>query len=195
MTEEPASLDLLTRTGWPDELTLLLRRCPRATWDDHPNIAGIARFWLDIHASFRRAGTTLLGAAADFREGRVAPERFRSWYAPRLQTFLSHLNGHHQIEDYEMFPLFGRVEPRLGRGFDVLETDHEVIHATMDRLAEAATGFMGTDAGDRDKMRFAGDAYADAGDALMRMLDRHLGDEEDLVIPLILDRGDEALGI
>jgi hypothetical protein len=27
------------------------------------------------------------------------------------------------------------------------------------------------------------------------MLTRHLADEEDLIIPLILDRGDQALGI
>jgi hypothetical protein len=29
----------------------------------------------------------------------------------------------------------------------------------------------------------------------MKMLARHLGDEEDLVIPLILDRGEEGLGL
>jgi hemerythrin-like domain-containing protein len=197
MTEpaSPAALDLLSRTGWPDELTLLLRQYPRPTWDDNPNIAGMARFWLDIHASFRRAGTALNASASEFREGLLTPERFRAWYAPRIQTFLNHLNGHHQIEDYQMFPLFGVAEPRLLRGFDVLEADHEVIHAAMDRVADTANAFMQTDAADRDKMRFAADDYAAAGDALLAMLDRHLGDEEDLVIPLILDRGDEGLGL
>ena len=29
----------------------------------------------------------------------------------------------------------------------------------------------------------------------MRQLARHLGDEEDLIIPLILDRGEAALGV
>jgi len=192
---DPASLDLLSRTGWPGELTLLLRRYPRETWDDHANMGRMARFWLDIHGGFRRAGATLTASTGDFREGLVTPERFRAWYGPRLQTFLNHLNGHHQIEDFQMFPLFGAAEPQLVRGFDVVEADHGVIHAAMDRMADTANAFMQVDPGDRDKMRFAGDAYADAGDALMAMLARHLGDEEDLVIPLILDRGEERLGL
>jgi hypothetical protein len=44
-------------------------------------------------------------------------------------------------------------------------------------------------------MRYAADDYATAADRLMAMLDRHLGDEEDLVIPLFLDRGEEELGM
>ncbi len=192
---DPASLDLLTRTGWPDELTLLLRRYPRETWDSHVNIAGMANFWLGIHESFRRAGAALTASTGEFRGGLATPDRFRSWYAPRLQTFLNHLNGHHHIEDFEMFPLFGAAEPRLVRGFDTLEVDHSVIHAAMDRMANTANAFMQAEAGDRDAMRFAGDAYADAGDSLMAMLARHLGDEEDLVVPLILDRGEEGLGL
>ena len=131
----------------------------------------------------------------EFREGLVTPERFRAWYAPRLQTFLGHLEGHHNIEDYQMFPIFNAAEPRLMKGFDILELDHGTIHAAMERMAETANAFMQAPAGDNDKMRYAGDAYADTADRLMRMLDRHLGDEEDLVIPLILDRGEEALGL
>jgi hypothetical protein len=30
---------------------------------------------------------------------------------------------------------------------------------------------------------------------LLRLLTRHLGDEEDLIIPLILDRSEAALGV
>ena len=41
----------------------------------------------------------------------------------------------------------------------------------------------------------AGDAYASAGQALLRKLGRHLEDEEDLIIPLILDRGEGPLGV
>ena len=43
------SLDLDTRTGWPDELRLLLDRFPRVVWPDHVNLGQVARFWLDIH--------------------------------------------------------------------------------------------------------------------------------------------------
>ena len=81
------------------------------------------------------------------------------------------------------------------KGFDILEKDHVVIHDAMNRMADSANAFMQTAADDNDKMRRAGDAYADISDRLMRMLARHLGDEEELVIPLILDRGEEGLGL
>ncbi|MEJ0012035.1 MAG: hemerythrin domain-containing protein [Bauldia sp.] len=188
-------LALTTRTGWPQELRFILERYPRETWPDHINIQGMARFWLDIHASFRRAGAALRGSTDDFREGLVTPDKFRSRYAPRLETFLNHLTGHHQIEDYQMFPIFNAAEPRLMAGFDTLEKDHGVIHAAMDRMADAANAFMQIEAGDKDAMRRGADAYAATGDWLMNLLARHLDDEEDLVIPLILDRGEEELGL
>ena len=40
-----------------------------------------------------------------------------------------------------------------------------------------------------------GDDYAAASGALLKGLIRHLDDEEDLIVPLILDRGEEALGV
>jgi hypothetical protein len=44
-------------------------------------------------------------------------------------------------------------------------------------------------------MRFAGEAYAEASNRLLAMLDRHLTDEEDLIVPLILERGEADLGL
>jgi hemerythrin-like domain-containing protein len=188
-------LALTTRAGWPQELQFILERYPRETWPGHVDVAGMAQFWLDIHASFRRAGETLRGATNEFREGLVTPERFRSWYAPRLQTFLGHLEGHHMIEDHQMFPIFNAAEPRLMAGFETLEKDHTVIHAAMERMADAANAFLELDAASADALRRVADTYADTADWLMKLLARHLDDEEDLVIPLILDRGERALGL
>ena len=67
---------------------------------------------------------------------------FRAALAPRLRRFLMHLNGHHQIEDFQFFPLFAAAEPRLARGFDVLEADHEAIHRVMDEMVEAANALL-----------------------------------------------------
>jgi hypothetical protein len=49
--------------------------------------------------------------------------------------------------------------------------------------------------GATDAQRLAGDRYADASDRLLKNLLRHLDDEEDLVVPLILDRGEDTLGV
>jgi hypothetical protein len=44
-------------------------------------------------------------------------------------------------------------------------------------------------------LRRCGDDYADASGLLLKGLVRHLDDEEDLIVPLILDRGEDALGV
>lgn len=191
----PPSLAIDTRFGWPPELRLLLEEYPREVWEEHVNLGQMARFWLDIHNNFRAHGRSLERTALEFREGLLMPQRFREVFAPRLQTFLNHLNGHHQIEDFQFFPVFGEAEPRLLTGFDVLENDHEAIHHVMDRMAETANGFMKVDSENRDAMMRAGEAYVGASEAMVRMLARHLDDEEDLIIPLILDRTEGALGI
>lgn len=189
------TLDLDLRAGWPDDLKLLIARYPRDAWQGHANLGDLARFWLSIHDGFRQAGFALAKGAADYREGRLSAVEYRAWFRPRLQTFLGHLEGHHTIEDHQFFPVFGRAEPRLLRGFEVLETDHDNIHAQMEATFEAANAFLRAGEGDRDAMLRAGDAYAAAGQALLRKLGRHLEDEEDLIIPLILDRGEGPLGI
>jgi hypothetical protein len=189
------SLDLDTRTAWPEELRVLLDQFPRETWEQHANLGGMARFWLNIHDGFRNSSARLQAKTVDFREGLITPKDYKSWFAPRLNMLLSHLNGHHQIEDNQFFPLFGAAEPRLVRGFDVLEGDHHMIHETMDQLVETANTFLRTSEGDRDALIFAADRFAESGDRLLRQLVRHLDDEEDLVIPLILDRGEGPLGI
>ncbi len=189
------TLDLDLRTGWPDELRLLVERYPRAVWQGHVNLGELARFWLGIHDGFRRSALALARGAAEFREGRMTPAEYRLWLRPRLQTFLGHLEGHHNIEDYQFFPVFSAAEPRLVRGFEVLETDHENIHAAMSEAFEAATAFLRAEDTDRDAMMRSADRYSAAGQKLLKKLGRHLEDEEDLIIPLILDRGEGPLGI
>lgn len=188
-------LNLDTRGGWPDDLQLFLKRFPREVWPSHANLGNRIQFWLSVHGGFRDLGDVLQNATSDFREGLVTPEKFRVWFAPRLQHLLSHLHSHHQVEDYEYFPVLTEAEPRLARGFSVLESDHEVIHVTIAKLVEAANDFLGLDPKDRDRLRSTGDRYADASDILIRQLVRHLDDEEDLIVPLVLDRGERPLGL
>jgi hypothetical protein len=120
------------------------------------------------------------------------------WRSPRSgpgsrQFFLSQLHAHHQVEDLSYFPLFRAAEPRLLTGFEVLERDHAVLHETIARLAGAANAFLR--AGEPDALRASADRYARVTDELLSGLMRHLGDEEDLIIPLILDRGEGELGM
>lgn len=186
------SSDLDRRGGWPDELKVLLKQYPRETWKTTPS--PLARFWLDKHEAFRQQGRLLLAAADEFRAGTRGAVDFGTWTAPRLQGYLSALHGHHQIEDFHYFPAFRAAEQRLAAGFDLLAKDHERLHADIVNIVETINAFLSTlregEAGDADAQRQAGERYCDAADALLGRLMRHLDDEEDLIIPIMIDRGE-----
>jgi len=188
-------LALARRTGWPEDMRILLLRYPREQWEAHANLGEMARFWLSRHAMFRELSAMIETITGDFREDRLAAPDFPGMLVPRLQFLLSQLNAHHQIEDYHYFPIFRAADDCLARGFDVLEEDHHAIHADMVRTADTANALLRALAGDADAVKRCGDDYADASAALLKGLIRHLDDEEDLIVPLILDRGEEALGV
>ena len=189
------ALALVRRSGWPEDLRVLVARYPREQWDAHPNLGEMARFWLSRHAMFRELSTAIEQIAAFFRAGRIPPQEFARQFVPRLQFMIDQLNVHHQIEDLHYFPIFRAADERLARGFDVLEGDHHHIHAGMARTAETANALLRSLQGGGDTMVRCSDDYADASGVLLKGLVRHLDDEEDLTVPLILDRSEEALGV
>jgi hypothetical protein len=192
---EIEALALARRSGWPEDLRVLMSRYPREQWDAHANLGEMARFWLSRHAMFRELSAAIEQITVQFRAQVLPPAEFARQFVPRLQFMLDQLNVHHQIEDLHYFPIFRVADERLARGFDVLEGDHHYIHADMARTAETANVLLQALRADADSLRRSGDQYADASGALIKGLVRHLDDEEDLIVPLILDRGEEALGV
>jgi hemerythrin-like domain-containing protein len=191
----PAAMALGTRVGWPADLRLLIDRYPRECWTGHANLGAMAQFWLQRHDMFREIASALEQAADAFRNGSATAQDFRAWFPPRLQFFLQQLNAHHQVEDLHFFPVFQTAEARLAHGFEVLEADHGAIHHSIDRTVETANAFLRAAVNDADMLRTGGDAYMAASGVLLRQLRQHLGDEEDLIVPLILDRTEAALGL
>jgi hypothetical protein len=197
-TPSPADIEALAlarRNGWPQDLRVLVERYPREQWQGHSNLGGMARFWLSRHDMFRELAGMIRAIETQFRGGTLAPAEFPRQFVPRLQFLLQQLGVHHQIEDLHYFPIFRAADERLARGFDVLEGDHHAIHADMDATVETANALLRALAGDADALRRCGDDYAAASAALLGGLIRHLDDEEDLIVPLILDRGEDALGV
>ncbi len=185
--------DLERRAGLPDDLRFLAEKYPREDWQAHANIHGMANMWLERHDMFRQLGGILTTAIGDYREGRRTAPDFARFFAPRLNFLLGHLDGHHNVEDQHYFPVFARAETRLKRGFEILDRDHHAIHEALEQNAETADAFLSALQENEDRQRFAADDYAGANHRLVAMLTRHLAAEEDLIIPLILDRGDRAL--
>ena len=190
------TLELTRRSGWPEDMRVLIARYPREQWQGHANLGEMAQFWLSRHAMFRELAGMVETIMVQFRGGTMPATDFPRQLVPRLQFLLSQLNTHHQIEDLHYFPIFRAADERLARGFDVLEGDHHAIHADMAATAETANALLrALTASDAASLMRCGDDYAQASGALIKGLKRHLDDEEDLIVPLILDRGEEALGV
>jgi hemerythrin-like domain-containing protein len=186
-------LDLDTRTGLPDALRVLLERYPRAGWEAHPRYDGLTRFWLERHLMFRRLQAGLDETTQGFLTGNVEATRAAQTIGRLGNLYLNELHGHHSIEDAHYFPALARLEPRLEAGFALLDRDHHRLDAELHAFAEAANAAL----------RALGDPKA-ARDAMGRLdgvltgfgafLDRHLVDEEEIIVPVILDNPGAGLG-
>jgi hypothetical protein len=194
MTEHSDLGGILDRAGLPDDLRVLYAKYPREDWNSVHTLGQLGGFWIQRHDMFRELGVALVDGIDRLREGEVAAEPFARWFAPRLNHFLGDLEGHHQVEDYQYFPLFAAADARLAPGFELLEEDHHVIHTLLERNAEAANAFYQDLMSGSERMPFSRDAYAAEAGSLLKGLMRHLEDEEDLLIPLLLDQGERKFG-
>ncbi|MEW9921146.1 hemerythrin domain-containing protein [Marimonas sp. MJW-29] len=168
------------RKALPDALRVLAEQYPRAQWEGHPNFGEMIQFWMQRHLMFRQLMQLLREDAQGLLDKKMPFET----YAQRLShyggTFLNQLHGHHQIEDAHYFPQLVQLDPRLERGFELLETDHEAIDPLLHDFAGAANAVLqGGEAG----------AFLRKIEGFEKLLDRHLVDEEDIVVPVVLHTG------
>lgn len=181
------------RTGLPDDVAPLRPTYPRAGWRGHDNFGQLSAFWLDIHASLRSEGSQLAEATTAYREGRGDAAGFQRFFVPRLNHFLQHLDGHHQVENVIYFPKFRALDPSMVAGFDLLEVDHKHIHEALLATAQSGQALAVALGGPTDAARSPAGAYAATSDRLLALLTRHLADEEDLIVPAILHYGERRL--
>lgn len=178
-------MDLLSRAALPEELRALLAEYPRAGWPEHGNFAGLVAFWLDRHGMFRQLCQVMGRDAEEAVDGRLEEAALRRRLSRYGSMLVQQLHGHHQIEDMHYFPVLTKREPRLERGFEILDRDHHALDALLDRFTGSANALL--------------QGQAEAGvfrEELLsfeRFLLRHLEDEEDLIVPVILKHGDEGL--
>ncbi len=142
---------------------------------------------------FRRLDATLRAGSEAALAQPIEAAALKPWLARHLQGFLWQLEEHHQVEDVHYFPLFRRAEPRLAAGFEVLGRDHDALHAALAGIVEIANRVLAQDGAGPSHFRAALERFRDAQAELGRALCRHLDDEEDLVVPLLLERGERFL--
>lgn len=178
--EKDHPLDLETRQGLPDALRVLAEHYPRADWEAHENFGEMIRFWMERHLMFRQLTDVLREDAQALLDDRMPFEA----YAKRLShfggTLLNQLHGHHQIEDAHYFPQLIQLDGRLERGFELLEIDHDAMDGLLQEFAGSANAVLrGGEAG----------AFLSTLERFAGLLERHLVDEEEIVVPVVLHTG------
>lgn len=165
------------------ELRILKTRLPRERWSDLP-AGSLARTWLTMHASLRDGQQWLERLALKWQLKQLDLATFRTRFLADSEAHFNHLHGHHRLEDRHYFPQFRSIEPRLQAGFDLLQDDHEQLHAALARLQVQLQALRDADI-ESQAARTLADAIAVDIYHCGKLLRRHLEDEEDLVIPLL----------
>ncbi|WP_420335897.1 hemerythrin domain-containing protein [Roseibium sp.] len=178
------------RQGLPPEW-FLFQDISRGDWLTHENYGPVSELWLNRHDGFRNMGNILINQLKQYRENQLPAERFANMLAPQLQRFLSELHTHNMVEDQQYFPALLKVEPDLLPGLELLEADHAQLHQRMEAVVLNATQlFTAVRDKDLDAISGATDTYERASVAMLMGLKRHLTDEEDLIMPVLLGRGE-----
>jgi len=177
-----------TRTGLPEHLRVLADRYPRAQWRGHMNFNDLTSFWLERHLMFRQVLDKVIGDTQAHLDGHSA--RYGAELSRYTGFFLNQLHGHHQIEDQHYFPQFMAMDKRLVQAFDILDADHHALDHHLNSLADHTNQVL--------RALQQGDAARDAAGRLLAaqegfkvFLDRHLMDEEEIIVPIVLEYGAE----
>lgn len=182
---------LANRTQLPDALRVLLEDYPRAGWEADPGFDPLTRFWLDRHLMFRKMLDEMRKQADQLLDRKEDPDRFRAATSRYGSMFVNGLHEHHSIEDQYYFPKLSGNDPRLLRGFEILDKDHHALDAYLASLVDSANVVLAP-IEDRDVMQDKVGLYRADLVSLEKLLNRHLVDEEELVVPIILRYGAPA---
>ena len=165
------------------ELLYLLGQLPRERWPAEA-AHGTAGVWLQMHESLRHGQQQLEALARRWVDKEVDWVGFRKQGLPLFDAHLGHLHGHHRLEDQHYFPALRRAEPRMAAGFELLEGDHRTIDQSVQTLHGLRQQLARANPAEAAAWQCAHDIVRELP-VCGTLLERHLADEEDLVIPLL----------
>ena len=177
--------NLTSRTRLPDALRVLVEELPRETWETHSNYSGLISFWLDRHLMFRRLMQQMDSDAQLALDRQISVPDYARRLARYGNMLVNDLHMHHMIEDQQYFPLLQRQDARVAHGFDILDKDHHAIDEVLHGFAEAANPLLSDPENEAAGLDRTATVRTELG-RMSRLLDRHLTDEEELVVPVLL---------
>jgi hemerythrin-like domain-containing protein len=128
-----------------------------------------------VHQAFRRAyaeAARLVRANPTASPGRV------TFLADHIDLILGGLHSHHQDEDELLYPLLIQRAPEQALMTEQVEHEHQVIATALDAASAACAAWRQRPSAE------TGEALAAALDHLNEVVQPHLDDEEQKVVPL-----------
>jgi len=179
------SWDIRTQ-DMPEEMRVLLAEYPRESWETHPGFHEKTVHWLGAHQMFRRLAATVREDTESYLDGNKEAREYTgrlSYYGGML---VNYLHGHHGWEDHSYFPELSAADSRFDAGLAILEKDHVVLNQVLDDFTRTANGFIQLEQLDNTQARDEAGKLHTVSLAIETLLQRHLGDEEELAVPIIL---------
>jgi len=170
----------------PEAMRQLLDFYPRDSWDAHPNFKLATQSWLGAHQMFRRLSRIVRLDAETYLDGLEDEGKFAKRLSQRGNALIGNLQGHHSWEDYVYFPELSAADPRFDAGLAILERDHQVLDGVLYDFAHAAISTINLISQENRLARDEVSRVHQAATGIENLLARHLTDEEELAVPIIL---------
>ncbi len=173
-------------TDMPTEMNALLHDYPRDAWAANPHFAKSTRQWMRAHEKFRVLSDHLHAQTTGFLDRSVDPDGFADHLGRYGTALVRNLHGHHHFEDREFFPELSAADPRFDVGLEILEKDHAALDQVLENFSRTGSRVIKLVQLDEAAAREEAGILETQTRAIRAFLDRHLGDEEDLAVPVIL---------
>ena len=176
------------RKGLPAVIKDLLLPLERSQWSQHARYGGKASFFIQYHGDLLATAAYLkqsLQVLLDSAQGVFNGQQLKGPLSA-AQYLVDRAHNHHRIEDQVYFPQFRKIMPQLSKGIDLLDKDHKTLDLALDDLSTRVMSMVMTlnqgDVIDKQQVKLLTDNILH----LQRILQRHLYDEEEVIIPIFL---------
>lgn len=176
---------LLTRENLSPEIMLGMLPADRNEWNDTPVFLGWPAQFQRVHATMTEASTRLMSGLEvllDEPEGSAQELLGLTGMNHLGIELVDRVSHHHAYEDNTMLPRFLALFPDLATTVELLENDHDVLDNVLVQSRRSLESLR-----PKDSNKLAIDAALKQAVELKRILHRHTYDEEDLLIPPMLD--------
>ncbi|MGI9339351.1 MAG: hemerythrin domain-containing protein [Psychrobacter sp.] len=137
--------------------------------------------WLKVHTNIRKRQRILVQISEYYISGEFDWSEYRSQILKRINMHVLKLHQHHGVEDDGFFPEFVSMYPKLAPAFEILGHDHEYLNELLDKLQIQNDQLARSEVEDKALAEELHDTLV----KVTALLQQHLTDEEDLVIPIL----------